>query len=48
LAETLEQVGILAESKPVITIVDNGYRGMGRNLKAMIKRRSAIERPSLT
>lgn len=28
LAETLEQVGILAERKPVIALVDKGYRGV--------------------
>ena len=59
LAETLEQVGILAEHKPKTVIVDKGYqgvqvegvqilrsgqrRGVTRAMKAMIKRRSAIE-----
>lgn len=59
LAETLEQVGILAEHKPITAIVDRGYRGVQiegvrilmsgqrrgitKTLKAMIKRRSAIE-----
>ncbi len=59
LAETLEQVGILAEQAPTTGIVDKGYRGVEfdgvrilrsgqkrgitRTLKAMIKRRSAIE-----
>lgn len=59
LAETLEQVGILTDSKPTTAIVDKGYRGVElegvrilrsgqrrgvtRALKAMIKRRSAIE-----
>jgi IS5 family transposase len=28
LAETLEQVGILADAKPKIAIVDKGYRGV--------------------
>lgn len=28
LAETLEQVGILAERKPTTAIVDKGYRGV--------------------
>ena len=59
LAQTLEQVGILTDSKPTTAIVDKGYRGVevegvrilrsGQRrglttaLKAMIKRRSAIE-----
>ena len=59
LAETIEQVSILAEHKPVTAIVDKGYqgvlvegvqilrsgqrRGVTRTMKAMIKRRSAIE-----
>ena len=59
LAETLEQVSILADTKPTTAIVDKGYRGVEvdgvrilrsgqkrgitRTLKAMIKRRSAIE-----
>ncbi|MNK77833.1 hypothetical protein D3C87_974480 [compost metagenome] len=59
MAETLEQVGILAERKPTTAIVDKGYRGVEiegvrilrsgqkrgitRTLKAMIRRRSAIE-----
>lgn len=59
LAETLEQVSILAERKPSTAIVDKGYRGVKiegvrilmsgqkrgitKTLKAMIKRRSAIE-----
>ena len=59
LAETLEQVSILADTKPTTAIVDKGYwgvevdgvrilrsgqkRGITRALKAMIKRRSAIE-----
>ena len=59
LAETLEQVEILADCKPKTAIVDKGYRGIQlegvrilmsgqrrgitRTLKAMIKRRSAIE-----
>ncbi len=59
LAETLEQVGILADRMPTTAIVDKGYRGIEvdgvrilrsgqrrgvkRTLKAMIKRRSAIE-----
>ena len=59
LAETLEQVSILADTKPSTAIVDKGYRGVGvdgvrvlrsgqkrgitRTLKAMIRRRSAIE-----
>ncbi|PYE72688.1 DDE family transposase [Xylophilus ampelinus] len=59
LAETIEQVSILADQKPKTAIVDKGYqgaqveglqilrsgqrRGVTRTLKAMIKRRSAIE-----
>ena len=59
LAETLEQVSILTDTKPTTAIVDKGYRGVEvdgvrilrsgqkrgitRTLKAMIKRRSAIE-----
>ena len=59
LAETIEQVGILADRAPTTVIVDKGYqgveidgvrilrsgqkRGVTRTLKAMIKRRSAIE-----
>ena len=59
LGETLEQVGILAHTRPTTAIVDKGYRGVEvdgvrilrsgqkrgitRTLKAMIKRRSAIE-----
>ena len=59
LAETIEQVGILADRAPMTVIVDKGYqgveidgvrilrsgqkRGVTRTLKAMIKRRSAIE-----
>ena len=59
LAETVEQVGILAGQEPKTVIVDRGYqgvqvdgveilrsgqkRGITRTLKAMIKRRSAIE-----
>ena len=59
LAETIEQVSILAEHKPVTAIVDKGYqgvqiegvqilrsgqrRGVTRTMRAMIKRRSAIE-----
>ena len=59
LAETLEQVGILAEQMPSTAIVDKGYRGIEiegvrilrsgqrrgvtRTMRAMIKRRSAIE-----
>jgi IS5 family transposase len=59
LAETIEQVGILAEQAPTTVIVDRGYQGVAlggvriprsgqkygvtRTLKAMIKRRSAIE-----
>lgn len=59
LAETIAQVGILAEQAPTTVIVDKGYqgvaldgarilrsgqkRGVTRMLKAMIKRRSAIE-----
>ena len=59
LAGTLEQVSILADTKPTTAIVDKGYRGVviggvrilrsgqklgiTRTLKAMIKRRSAIE-----
>jgi IS5 family transposase len=59
LAETIEQVSILADQKPKTAIVDKGYqgaqleglqilrsgqrRGVTRTMKAMIKRRSAIE-----
>ncbi len=59
LAETLEQVSILANHRPKTVIVDKGYqgiqldgiqilrsgqkRGITRALRAMIKRRNAIE-----
>jgi IS5 family transposase len=59
LHETIEQVSILTEHKPIMAVVDKGYRGVDvegvrilrsgqkrgitRSLRAMIRRRSAIE-----
>ena len=59
LSEALEQVEILTEQRPAITVVDRGYRGHGvettrvlisgsrrgltPSLKALLRRRSAIE-----
>ena len=56
LAETIEQVSILANRQPKTVIVDKGYRGVQilrsgqkrgitRTLHKMIKRRSAIDNP---